>query len=171
MKRLTFLASLFALASASSALADEPIAECSPIATSLRVDFPNSAQQWRRHGTATVGVTLNAQGHVASARIVDSSGHAALDGAALASARRYWRFDLSKCSSDLARNEFPIAVTFERSRGMPVYGTLNRKSVRRIKQLQADAKCQSNRGADDSTVFVCRNGHSAERLARTSVKE
>jgi TonB family protein len=152
-------AALALSALALSAVAGESRANavgCATPIAGLRIDFPDRAQERRWHGTVRVAIQLNADGHVTAATLAKSSGHATLDRAARTSARTYWRFDVAKCTPiDLSRKHM-VAITFNRSRGIGVSNTLNRRALSSQRQLLADRNCLATRPDRDTVVFACR---------------
>lgn len=157
MKTLTTPVTYAVLALVSFALqAQEREAACEPVVVTMRTAFPNYAQERRQHGVAHLAIRLGATGKVVDARIVKSSGHAALDRAAVNSVRTHWRFDVAYCSADDLAQQRSVTVKYERPRGTTVSGTLNRKALSRSRQLHANEHCSASEQTHATTVFTCR---------------
>lgn len=155
MNRLISAASLLLLTDISMA-ADSRSSACAPTATVMRTDYPRYSQELGFGGSLVVGLKLDTRGTVIAARVVRSSGKAAFDHAAIASARRHWRFSVSGCSStDLAR-EFEQSVTFKPTRGLPFSGSLDRRAGKRIQEAAADIRCSSVEQTHETTVTSCK---------------
>jgi TonB family protein len=163
MKTFTLAMTYTALALTTQSLrAQESAQACEPTIVTMRTDFPHYAQRRRQHGIVQVALRLDSNGRTTAARIVESSGHAALDRAALTSARHYWKFDVTRCATNELAHDVKIAIKFERPSGMAVSGTLNRKGLARTRKLSADPRCQVSDATHDTTVFACRQPATSE---------
>jgi len=162
MRPLTTLSIIATLAiSAQAADAQESEAKCAPTIVVMRTNFPAYAQELRQHGVVQLTIRLDNDGRVAAARVTQSSGHALLDGASVASARDYWRFDVRGCAATDLSHEHPVTVTYRRPPGLTVSGTVNRKAVGATRKLLADNRCHATQPAHELTVFACINGTSS----------
>ncbi|MBC7983634.1 MAG: hypothetical protein H7Y02_07255, partial [Candidatus Obscuribacterales bacterium] len=93
--------------------------------------------------------------------VTQSSGYALLDGASVASARDYWRFDVQGCAAADLSHEHIIAVTYRRPPGLTLSGTVNRKAVVATRKLLADSRCHATQPTHELTVFACASGTSS----------
>ena len=83
-----------------------------PVATSRsKPSYPRSSRRAGHQGTVSVRFTVGTSGHVTSIRVTKSSGHAALDRAALSAVRK-WRFKP-------ARNGLGKPVPYTYSQSIP----------------------------------------------------
>ncbi len=159
MKTFTTLSIIATLAiSAQAADAQEPEAQCTPSIITMRTNFPTYAQELRQHGVVQLTIRLNHDGRVAVARVTQSSGYALLDGASIASARDYWRFDVKGCAATDLSHEHIVTVTYRRPPGLTLSGTVNRTAVVETRKLLADNRCHATQPARELTVFACTSG-------------
>ncbi|HTE43000.1 MAG TPA: energy transducer TonB [Steroidobacteraceae bacterium] len=138
---------------------------CAPKIVDTRTAFPTGSQNAGHHGLVKVGVKLGADGTVAAASIVKSSGFAALDRAALASVRDHWRFDVAHCGADQLALERVVDITYRSAAEKTLSGTVNTKATSESKRLLAESQCHIARSAAD-TVYACLQNTTAS-LANT----
>jgi TonB family protein len=146
---------LSVLVAAPAFAAEPPATACSPRFVSTHTDFPAAARNFGAHGVVHVDIRLGADGRPAEAQVRKSSGHRALDQAAIDSVRNRWRFDVAQCSElDLAVQR-TVEVHFRRPVRNTVSGTVNRKAPAETQELLARNRCDIARDARDTTIYSC----------------
>jgi TonB family protein len=153
LKVLTTLATM--LLAAGQISAHENSSACTPTIIALRTDFPAHAQQQRQHGNVRLAIQLGSEGRVIATRVVQSSGHAALDREVDTSARKHWHFDVKHCSVAQLAQDYIVSVTYRRPPGPTLSGTINRKALARMQRLLADNRCLATKPGNDALVFAC----------------
>lgn len=157
---------------AASALSNASVAqahdsnECRPVVTSARTDFPAAAQRVGAHGAVVVNIRIDSDGRASEVTVAESSGHDTLDGAAVASVREHWLFDVTGCTAADLQREQTASVEFIRAKPTTLYATRDARAIAQARQLRNNQQCHTAEVDANETVFSCLQ--TAEQLAAKS---
>jgi TonB family protein len=137
-----------------SASAAEP-AHCAPQPANVRTQFQVNSQLRGEHGLVRLSVALNADGRAATVAVLESSGYASLDRAAVNSVRKTWVFDVGQCTAAQLSAERTVDVVFRRASGPTLAHFVSPKAVAQERALAANPACHAANDEVGTAIFSC----------------
>lgn len=144
-----------ALLGATPAHGAELQSRCTPQPIATPTDFPAKSQSRGEHGVVQLTLTLSADGRATSVVLAQSSGHKALDKAAVRSVSSQWQFDVAQCTAAQLAEPRTVDVTFVRAKHHTLTSAIDVKSITKIRALAANTLCQQTTDEVGTAIFSC----------------